>query len=533
MADLSRETGAIGEEERKAARERPFSSLLSGVSIVGPTSATHHTQNVFPAQEAVQHSAGAASKRELDLMQQMREMEQRVQETERRMQLMQQQADLFAGHRTASNAAETLPTPFSSFRPYPSKARAVDSRRLTFGVPSLLESPYTPVRAHPSGINAADSPVVETVPSTGPVTATVDPSAAEERAFKALKDAVAMAKGHVEPFYADTVKDDGNTVIDFVEKMESVMGDCFIPQHLRLSMVRWFLRAGALRWMNSQVDTLSRLPSNEGRDLDKRPFDWDTELRTLFIKAHAGTDTVELWLAKLSTLKLAPKSNAKGAARTPIELESQFDAIARHVYPHYTAGDNHSELLLAEKYSEIILRSQPEMYSQIVYSTSYDRLTTLKHWKEALVHVWNATERIKAATSVHQSRSTGWPQHRGRSGYIPTAGRGTTTEAKTQSVSAADTLPSARKEGQTDSPHSQLTAANSGRGGRGGQRGRGRGAGRSDSSQADKEKRDRLYVERKCFKCEQVGHVAARCPNTQSANTLQPEDESENEEADQ
>jgi hypothetical protein len=434
---------------------------------------------------------------------------QTMRDMQREMQQLQQQIASLLASQTASNAADTLPTPMSTFRQAHFSTRTAQPRRVSFGMPSLEESPP----ATPASTRQEQEAVsVEITPGASTATAA-------DRAV--LKDALSMAKGHVEPFYADTAKDKGTTVTDFVEKIESIMGDCGLPASHRLTMVRWFLREGALRWTNRKLNELNLAAEKEGRDLAQHPIDWDHDVRSAFIRAHVGTDTVDAWLSKLSALRLG---KGKGAAATPIELEAQFNTISRHVYPHYVADDDRSELLLASKYSEIILRSQPKLYEQILLSQP--QLVTLKDWKEALVRVWAVQERLQAVQTTQQTGGTwsSWSGYRGRGrgGHNPSSGRG---DSKQHALNSTEADTNTREEGQelpTDAasdPQLSAAAGSSQRGGRGGRGGRGRGlVGHPSQWSAEQE---RLYAEHRCFYCKEVGHSASECPKRAASKEQQ------------
>lgn len=472
------------------------------------------------------------------LFQAVQQMQQSMAQQSQRMAELTQREGFQAGaaHRPSSQTADTLPTPVSAVRHARFTVRAPQPHRISFGMPAVAESPGTPPRSERVEEAAAAA--------VGPARQSTE---AKDRS--ALKEALSMAHKRVESFYADSVRDKDNytTVTSFVEKIETVMGDCYLPSHLRLTMVRWFLQEGALRWMNKKLVEMEAAADREGRDLMQHPLDWDNDVRSAFIQAHMGTDTVELWLAKLSVLELDEKK--RGAARNPIELESQFDNVARHVYPYHVADDDRSELLLASKYSEIISRCQPDMYAQIVYSTK--ELSTLKDWKEALVRVWSARERVRAATSVtsqqtqqsgggrggYGGQGSGRARGQARGGYGGAAGRGALSQASQPAVSAMDTDRDTRKEGQLPTEYGeneqQLSAADGGRGGKGGRGGRG-GRGRSEQAQQPRPQLSdaqlqQLRNNKQCFRCGQVGHRAQGCLNAWvDLSTLQS-----NEQADQ
>ena len=499
-------------EEGKSDKETSAVSTASSQMSRPQQTANNSTQPSQPTQNTANVVVRDDERKQTEtdtllerMLSQMQMMQARMEATEQQQQQWQQrqqqqwqqwqqhQVAEGTGGRSGGHTADTLPTPVSAFRHARFAARAPQPHRISFGMPAVAESPSTPARR-------------ERVEEAAAAAAAPARRSGEENDRSALKEALSMAHKRVESFYADSVKDKDNysTVTSFVEKIETVMGDCYLPYHLRLTMVRWFLQEGALRWMNKKLAEMEGAANREGRDLVQQPFDWDSDVRSAFIQAHMGTDTVELWLAKLAVLELDEKK--KGAAKNPIELESQFDNIARHVYPYHVADDDRSELLLSSKYSEIISRCQPELYSQIVYSTR--RLTTLGEWKEALVRVWTARERILAATSIvaqqvqPKGSQGGW---RGRSG---------TSDAKQHSVSVLGTDDNARKEGQQypkeePSGTEQLTAFNSNRGGRGGRGGGGGGGDRGGTPFSPE--RQRLYDEQRCFRCKEVGHKQQHC----------------------
>ena len=398
-----------------------------------------------------------------------------------------------------NNTANTLPTPMSTTRQVRFSDRGPNVRRLSFGVPSIPAVPQTP------GTPATGSGQMDGVRDKG---AEIPRAPAADR--QALKDALQMSKGRLDPFYGDMEQDKNRTVMMFVEKFESVTADCELPPQCRLTMLRFHLEDGALRWLNRKLEEMEA--ADPKRSLDERPFDWDNDIRHRFIEAFAGTDTVELWLAKLSELQVG-----KGrSAASPIELESKFDAIARHIYPHFVADNDRSELLLATKYSEIILSSQPRLYEQIVWSQR--QLRTLKDWKEALAHAWTADERIKAAkrmqkTNDHSNRG-GWVHRgRGRGGYRGSA----PSEAKQQTVNSVHGDDTGRPEGQeaTDEEYDdqQLNAASGARGGQGGRGGRGRGRGGAAQQAAQPTRNQTQSFKGQCWNCGEDGHRKSECPN--------------------
>lgn len=210
---------------------------------------------------------------------------------------------------------------------------------------------------------------------------------------------------------------------------------------------------------------------------------------------------------------------------TPIELDSKFDAIARHVYPTMPSDDDENEMLLWTKYKSIISRSKPRLYENIVRGGN--RPNTLKAWKSALSSQWLGEEEIRAErqknAAVSHSNSSGWHGGRGggrgRGGHYGSNRGGGETRTQTATVNAISNDDSGAagmegesftNEGENDEQQSQLTAAYGSRDGRGGGRGgRGRGGGERQQMSAQRQK---LYDEMKCFRCEKIGHTIARCP---------------------
>ena len=211
---------------------------------------------------------------------------------------------------------------------------------------------------------------------------------------------------------------------------------------------------------------------------------------------------------------------------TPIELDSQFDAIARHVYPTMPADDDENEMLLWTKYKSIISRSKPRLYENIVRGGN--RPNTLKGWKAALSSQWLGEEEIKAErqknAAVSHSNSSGWHGGRGggrgRGGQYGSNRGGGETRTQTVTVNAMSNDDSGdaagmegesyTNEGENDESQGQLSAAYGSQGGRGGGRGgRGRGRGERPPMSAHRQK---LYEEKKCFRCEKSGHTVAGCP---------------------
>ena len=428
-------------------------------------------------------------------------MEAMQAQMQQQMLAMQRQISALAQtDRPASTAADTLPTPMPTFRRGPT-----NSRRLTFGLPSVAATPSTPLTSRSTGVRdeAEAEGESEPEPDSGP--------GAERTRLTSLKDALNMMRGFVPPFYADSTEDKG-TVMDFVEKVESVMSDVLgdQPQH-RLTIVRMFCREGALRWLNRKMEECKR----EGQPAP----DWDNDIRKAFIEAHVGTDTVEMWLSKLGALRLGAETT-----KTPIELDNQFDTIARHIYPTLVAGDDRSELLLAVQYRDIIAASNFEMYKAIVRTQPH---ATLKEWKAAVSRQYNSEAQIKALGAQQRAAANAYRGygygHKGRGGQANQGGRGV---AHGQAPQAA-AMQATQDNEEGGEPHTtddlpdpqQLTAADgSSRGGRGkgGRGGGGGGRGGSREGQPPRlsdERIQKLGEEGRCFRCGQKGHIARGCSN--------------------
>ena len=337
-----------------------------------------------------------------------------------------------------------------------------------------------------------------------------------------FNNVLAQVSRFVKPFYGDSNKDKDRTVVQFVQNVESVMATLLVDPHSRwrLALVTMVLQDGALEWMQRKNQDIADSAARLGIDVGPLLV-WDGEIRRAFIQQHLGTDTAELWLSKLDMLVLGSEKTP-----TPIELDSQFDAIARHVYPTMPADDDENEMLLWTKYKSIISRSKPRLYENIVRGGN--RPNTLKGWKAALSSQWLGEEEIKAErqknAAVSHSNSSGWHGGRGggrgRGGQYGSNRGGGETRTQTATVNAMSNDDSGdaagmegesyTNEGENDESQGQLSAADGSRGGRGGGRGgRGRGRGERPPMSAHRQK---LYDEKKCFRCEKSGHTVAGCP---------------------
>ena len=463
-------------------------------------------------EEADDNGKSSESRMERMLMQ----MQAMQSELSTAMQQLQARVDTAEQHRQSGReglathrlgyGADSLPTPIPSNR-YPSTAaRNGTFNRPSFGVPSnpFASSPSTPVRAayrdHSDAAAAAEDIKAQ--------------AASEEAEMRVTKDVLATVKALVDPFYADSSKDKGATVMDFVEKVETTMNDVlrWRPQY-RLMVVRTFLKEGAMRWMNAKLKELTDRAYATGRDLDEQPIEWDSDVRRLFIAAHIGTDTVELWLSKLSMLELG-----SAQTKTPIELDSQFDTIARHVYPTESTNDVGVDLLLAGYYATIVFKYSEPMYNTIVRNRKPVRLA---EWKTRLSEQFTAEEHIKAMRRMagHAQSSRGkdrWNKGQGqvRGGQAAPNNKPQTAQAAVAAMDLGDT----RKEGQTstgdgeDEEDAQLNAVSGGgqSDGRGkkGTRGRGRRNSHLSQEQVEQLRARRPSV---CLSCYKPGHFSSEC----------------------
>jgi hypothetical protein len=409
-------------------------------------------------------------------------------------------------HTVSRSAADTLRTPIS-----------VHPKRSALAGRTIAPPPFNPLMQTPVAVPRGVANEAENDEDA------VD--AVNERvvgvAGMTFNNVLAQVSRFVKPFYGDSNKDKDRTVVQFVQNVESVMATLLVDprSRWRLSLVTMVLQDGALEWMQRKNQDISDSAARLG--IDAGPLlVWDGEIRRAFIQQHLGTDTAELWLSKLEMLVLGSEKTP-----TPIELDSQFDAIARHVYPTMPADDDENEMLLWTRYKSIISRSKPRLYENIVRSSN--RPNTLKGWKAALSSQWLGEEEIKAErqknAAVSNSSSSGWYGSRGggrgRGGQYGANRGGGETRTQTATVNAMSNDDSGAagmegesftNEGENDEPQGRLNAANNSRGGRGGGRGgRGRGGGERPPMSAERQK---LYDEKKCFRCEQPGHTVAACP---------------------
>ena len=236
------------------------------------------------------------------------------------------------------------------------------------------------------------------------------------------------------------------------------------------------------------------------RNFDDKPLSWDDDLRRPFIQAHLGSNTPQLWLAKLKTLVLGENDTP-----TPIELDNQFDMIAQHVFPMRIAGDERSELLLATYYGEIVANSHKWLYTNIVRGNGIPN--TLRKWKEALANAWNAEAHIRAMIpqrpQLRPSADDKRLNNNSRRGGSAAAGRGAPHDKK-PSVSSMNADEGTGKEGEQstedDTGSEQLSAA----------------AGGKREGWSDEIKK--LYRDNLCFKCGAPYDKAKGCSKRCASN---------------
>ena len=444
----------------------------------------------------------------------MKDMQLTLERAEGKITQQQQQIQQLQGGNSRARAADSLPVPIPSNRYPPTAVRAAPHHRQSFGVPThsfVLEDT-------PPGTPAADRHVQHSSPPAAVAEQQQLSEAQQEAERRRIKDALQCVRFQVDPFYADSTKDKGATVMDFVEKIETTMTDVLMyPPHYRLMMVRAMLKEGAMRWMNSQLAELTAKAVRDGRDLVARPIEWDADLRRLFINQYMGQDTVQLWLSKLQLLRLGSEQTP-----TPIELDSQFDTIARHVYPLESTSDVGIDLLLTSYYSKIVWAYDQRMYYNIVNS---NKPKTMAEWKARLSDQFITEEEIRV-----MKRAAGYSYHNSRGGFKGRVGNQGSDKPTASSAAAMQSTDGAGAEGQQGEEEGcgdeQLTAAGGSRGGRGGGRGgrggRGGGGGREGQKRATYNKHlseadKATLLSRKptaclaCYKATTPPHYSSQC----------------------
>ena len=487
---------------------------------------------VINTQSSTQSFVGSTDEQ---MRQQWQQWQQYQMRQEQQMRFMQQQMDTLTKLVTQSKlgeiggssreatrtAADTLPMPPSALK----AATRRTARRVTYPQPDT--TPFSTPHKPTSAATRADEGSTETDEETDgerttdseTETAAAAASAAGEKKKKKavklpLKDVLSMMRSAVEPFYADSSKDNGTTVLDFVENVETAMSDVISDQpEYKLVVVRRFLEEGALRWFNEKIKEL--------QEASQEPISWEHDVRRDFIRAHTGIDTPELWLAKLGTLRLG-----KGKTKTPIELDSQFDSIARHIHPTATAGDKGVDFSLCTQYSSIIAASNKEMWKSILRSQPH---ASLKEWKKAVALQWNAETQIRARDDQDRLAYSQTEWRRGKGGRGGSTSGAFSPLVGVKAMDADDGAgvedEDSTGEGQTDSATLNAAAGNrqAQRGGRGGRGGRGRGGSTQRTPWTEEKKR--LYDEQLCFNCKEGGHKASDCPKPRQLQSNQRADQ--------
>ena len=319
-----------------------------------------------------------------------------------------------------------------------------------------------------------------------------------------IKDVLDTVSKYVTPFNGVTSLDKGRTVMSFVENVEMVMGN-MLPRDSphRMMIVQMCLKDAALQWLDNHLREIAEEGEKVGRNIDTHPASWDTEVRDHFILAFTGSDLVEMWIAQLSTLRLGGEKT-----KTPVELNIQFDSLARHVYPNRT--NNNDDLLLPQTYSDIIAASDYNLWKGVMRS---ERPSTLKEWKVGLARQWMVEEKIRVKNVAQKAASSaykGYGGWKGRSGQSKVDDKPAASAAVMSATDGAGAEGQRAEDVEEDSTDEHVNAATSTRGGRGGGRGgRGRAGGERQQMSAQRQK---LYDEMKCFRCEKTGHTVARCP---------------------
>ncbi|MCJ1296992.1 hypothetical protein MMC34_008561 [Xylographa carneopallida] len=417
----------------------------------------------------------------------LRQMRERGERNEKRL------AELEAARSSSNIAADMLRTPISA---NPLRAGTVAAQRQL----------YMPA----GGIAVDDDSDSEIAASAQRVERTqVRASSEPKLPFDKALNIIIKA---VKPFYGDSSRDTKyQTVTEFVERAENLMANMLSVEddNKRLMVISVLVEGYASTWLTHKMHELTETDTTE-RDFIRRPLTWDDDLRRPFLYAFLGTNTPELWIAKLQMLKLGDEKTS-----SPIELENQFDAIARHAFPQLQIGSTIADTMLAPYWGDIV-KKETWLYTTILRAHGIPR--TLKKWKQALAEAYIADQQIKAMYARTAEAK------RGKGGSFKPAGRGGKASqggqsAPQQSVSAMYDDEYERSEGEqeTDTTQQSLAASpaagGSGRGGRGGAQrggraGRGRGGGGANLTPVQKQ----MYGRGECFVCGKTGHLQYQCP---------------------
>ena len=497
----------------------PKMPLLLSQSVPPPVSLPTFPPTLQANPEERKTESEAAATEIAALREMVRQSEERLAAQSAQIEyLMQQHSHTNKTAPTASrSAADTLRTPISV---HPSKRPAPVARR-------IAPPPFNPLMQTPAAVRRGA--LNEAAEDENAVGAADERESAVGVADMTFNNVLAQVGRFVKPFYGDTNKDKERTVVQFVQNVESVMATLLVDprSRWRLALVTMVLQDGALEWMQRKHMDIS--DSAERLGIDASPLlVWDGEIRRAFIQQHLGTDTAELWLAKLEMLVLGSEKTP-----TPIELDSQFDAIARHVYPTMPADDDENEMLLWTKYKSIISKSKPRLYENIVRGGN--RPNTLKGWKSALSSQWLGEEEIKAERQRNAAVTNGSGGGyrgggRGRGGQYGAGRGGGDTKTPTAAVHAMSNDASGAagvegeaftNEGEKDERNDQQLSAAPGNGQRGGsgeRGGRGRGGrrrgrgGRVGAMAQWTELQKERYEKGLCLECGDKGHYVQQCP---------------------
>lgn len=513
-----------------------------------PTQTTSNV-NVYPAQAVPRPSLPAQSAEER-YRREMASMQAQIAYLREELSSVKQREGL----TQLNSVADTLPTPLSSVRYGTHTTRAATSRGRGLG--AAFETPR-----HSAATAAAAGQMGEVEDEYEEAPAVLHPSISS---MLELSKVMQIVKGLVDPFYGDSVKDKDSTVADFVEKLESTMSDTVVDRpHMKLSIVRLLLKDNAMRWMNQRMIKLNTEAETTHRNLVSDPITWDRDVRTAFINAHMGIHTQDMWMSQLGALRLGQEKTM-----TPMEFDSKFDAIARHVFPRFTAGDVTQQMVLCRAYRDALSNSSidnPRVKRCVDYVVRMSLPSDLDQWKTALANQWQAEDTLirmnaaqqrapvaTATTPTPQSvkgrgrGATAWtgarPVARGKPFVAGQMWRNGSWHPVSAAVMAAiqaemEAQPGAGTDGADNSTGEgqQLTATASSpgqsRGGMRGGRGRGGGGRGQGSNGASDAERQGRYERGECFLCGQLGHNQYKCPTRETAQLKQLS--SSNEQADQ
>lgn len=312
----------------------------------------------------------------------------------------------------------------------------------------------------------------------------------------------------VKPYDGKTTTDFQN-VLEWVEKVDTefsvLMGEV---EEGRIELVRSRLQGSALVWMNREIVQRERMGL---------ATEWN-DLRQPFIDAHLGVNTIETFKGELRALRWGEAPTV-----TLPELNKRFDHLAELVYPNSRWEDS-MQAVLGDEYKRIIAASKLWVYKSVAFNQCPTRL---EDWKRCVSDRWAAesdVERMVAQLPRGRvdSTSRGRGGERGASAWQSRGG----SVATPLNAVGADTTPEDTMqgephtvEGEDDKQQLGSVSSSSNRGSRGGRGGRGRGGG--GSRQPMSAEKQKLYDERKCFRCHKPGHTVAGCPVPPTPRTQQ------------